>query len=34
MLAQSFKTAIELGLSEKQHDALIKTLALLDGGKL
>lgn len=34
MLAQNFKTADELRLSEKQRDALIKTLALMDSGRL
>ena len=34
MLAQNFKTAADLDLTEAQHAALIKTLALLDGGKL
>lgn len=34
MLAQNFKTAAELGITEAQKAALIKTLALLDGGKL
>lgn len=34
MLAQNFKTAAELDLTAHEHDALIKTLALLDTGKL
>jgi hypothetical protein len=34
MLAQSFKTAEELGLPEKQVEALKKTLVLLETGKL
>jgi hypothetical protein len=34
MLAQSFKSAEELGISEPQKDALIKTLVLLETGKL
>lgn len=34
MLAQSFKTAEELGLSEEQVDALKKTLVLLETGQL
>lgn len=34
MLAQSFKSADELGISEPQKDALIKTLVLLETGKL
>lgn len=32
MLAQNFKTAAELDLSNAQHSALIKVLALFDGG--
>lgn len=34
MLAQNFMTAEALGITEKQRDALIKTLALMDSGKL
>ena len=34
MLAQSFKSAAELGISEGQLDALRKTLVLLETGKL
>lgn len=34
MLAQNFKTAEELGLTEPQLDALRKTLVLLETGKL
>lgn len=34
MLAQNFKTAIDLGISEAQADALRKTLVLLETGKL
>lgn len=34
MLAQNFKTAADLGLADDEHSALIKTLALMDGGKL
>jgi hypothetical protein len=34
MLAQNFKTAEELGISEAQKDALSKTLVLLETGKL
>lgn len=34
MLAQSFKTAEELGITEKQKEALMKTLVLLETGKL
>jgi hypothetical protein len=34
MLAQSFKSADELGITEPQRDALCKTLVLLETGKL
>ena len=34
MLAQNFKTAADLGISEEQKDALMKTLVLLETGKL
>jgi hypothetical protein len=34
MLAQSFKSAVELGITEPQRDALCKTLVLLETGKL
>lgn len=34
MLAQSFKTAKELGLTDEQKDALCKVLVLLETGKL
>lgn len=34
MLAQSFKSADELGISEMQKDALAKTLVLLETGRL
>lgn len=34
MLAQNFKTADDLGLSESQFSALSKTLVLLETGKL
>lgn len=34
MLAQNFKSAADLRLNDKQRDALIKTLALLDSGQL
>ena len=34
MLAQSFMTADDLEISERQKDALIKTLVLLETGKL
>jgi hypothetical protein len=34
MLAQSFLPAAELGISEPQRDALMKTLVLLETGKL
>lgn len=34
MLAQSFKSADELGITEPQRDALRKTLVLLETGKL
>lgn len=34
MLAQSFKPAAELGITEPQRDALCKTLVLLETGKL
>jgi hypothetical protein len=34
MLAQSFQSAAELEISEAQKDALIKTLKLLETGKL
>lgn len=34
MLAQNFKTADELEISEEQHDALRKVLVLLETGKL
>lgn len=34
MLAQNFMTADALGLTVEQHTALIKTLALMDSGKL
>lgn len=34
MLAQSFKSADELGITEPQRDALMKTLVLLETGKL
>jgi hypothetical protein len=34
MLAQAFKSAIELGLSDPQRDALVKTLVLLETNKL
>lgn len=34
MLAQNFKSAADLGISEEQKDALAKTLVLLETGKL
>jgi hypothetical protein len=34
MLAQNFKSADDLGITEPQHDALRKTLVLLETGKL
>lgn len=34
MLAQSFKSAADLGITEPQRDALRKTLVLLETGKL
>ena len=34
MLAQSFKTALELGIKDEQLDALQKVLVLLETGKL
>jgi hypothetical protein len=34
MLAQNFKSAAELGLSEKQFDALVKTLKLMETDQL
>lgn len=34
MLAQNFKSAADLALTEKQRDALIKVLVLLETGKL
>ncbi|MEY9676048.1 hypothetical protein ABIE93_005982 [Bradyrhizobium elkanii] len=34
MLAQNFKSAADLKISEEQKDALIKTLVLLETGKL
>jgi hypothetical protein len=34
MLAQNFKSAADLGISEKQKEALCKTLVLLETGKL
>jgi hypothetical protein len=34
MLAQSFKSAADLGITEPQRDALMKTLVLLEAGKL
>lgn len=34
MLMQAFKTAADLGISDPQKDALIKTLVLLETGKL
>lgn len=34
MLMQNFQTADQLGLTEQQRDALIKTLVLLETGKL
>lgn len=34
MLAQNFKTADDLGITDEQKDALIKTLVLLETGKL
>ena len=34
MLAQNFKTADELEISERQKEALMKTLVLLETGKL
>lgn len=34
MLMQNFKSACDLKLSEKQRDALIKTLVLMETGKL
>lgn len=34
MLAQSFKPAAELDISEAQREALVKTLVLLETGKL
>lgn len=34
MLAQNFKTAAELGISEEKVSALCKTLALMDSGNL
>ena len=34
MLAQSFKTALELGIKDEQLDALQKVLVLLETDKL
>lgn len=34
MLAQNFKLAADLGISEPQREALMKTLVLLETGKL
>lgn len=34
MLAQSYKTAEELGLTEKGRDALIRVLGMMDRGEL
>ena len=34
MLAQNFKTADELGIKEEQREALMKTLVMLETGKL
>lgn len=34
MLAQNFKTAIELGLSEIEHTSLIKVLGMLERGEI
>lgn len=34
MLAQSFQSAADLGITEPQRDALMKTLVLLETGKL
>ena len=34
MLAQNFRSADDLGISERQHDALRKTLVLLETGRL
>lgn len=34
MLMQNFKSAVDLGISEPQRDALQKTLVLLETGKL
>lgn len=34
MLAQNFKSAVELAIGEKHRDALIKTLVLFETGKL
>jgi hypothetical protein len=34
MLAQNFKSAADLGISDEQHDALRKVLVLLETGKL
>lgn len=34
MLAQNFKTAADLKITDRQKDALIKTLVLLETGKL
>jgi hypothetical protein len=34
MLAQAFKSAADLGITEPQRDALCKTLVLLETGKL
>lgn len=34
MLAQSFKSAADLGITEPQKEALMKTLVLLETGKL
>jgi hypothetical protein len=34
MLARSFKTAVDLGISEKEHGALIQVLGMLERGEL
>ena len=34
MLAQNFKTAADLGITEQQKDALIKTLVLMETNKM
>jgi len=34
MLAQNFKSAVDLGLTDKQFEALRKTLVLLETGKM